>query len=51
MAQAARYDWRAMFDTCIGGSPALAAKANDLPRINVMPCALVYIDTQGKGKP
>jgi len=51
MAQAERYDWRAWFHTCIGGSPALCANVNDLLRINVLPCALVYIDTQGKGSP
>ncbi|MEA3083457.1 MAG: hypothetical protein QOC89_1154 [Paraburkholderia sp.] len=51
MAQAERHDWRALFDTGIGGSLALSANANDLLRINVMPCALVYIDREGKGSP
>lgn len=51
MAEAAHHDWRALVDKSIDGRPALSAKANDLPRINLLPCALVYIDTQGKGSP
>ncbi|HEX7913983.1 MAG TPA: hypothetical protein VF534_38720 [Paraburkholderia sp.] len=51
MGDARHHEWAKLFHARIGLVEGSSARATDPEHVGVMPCALVYIDTQGNGSP